>query len=291
MRILVTGPSGFTGGYVTPLLVEHGHRVTALARSEKAAIRAKELGAEPVTGDLDDPESIDQAFRSSGAEALVNLASLGFGHVPTIIAAAEESGLCRAVFVSTTAIFTKLNARSKPPRLAAEEAIKASALDWTIVRPTMIYGAPGDRNMWRLLQLLRRSPVIPLPGGGRGFQQPVHVEDLARAIVAAVESPAAIGNCYDIAGPEPLPFRQVVEQAAAAVGRRPRLVPVLAKPIIAALAALERIGRAGPIKAEQIERLLEDKAFDITPARKDLGYAPRHFADGIESEATLLGSR
>lgn len=291
MRILVTGASGFTGGYVTPLLIEHGHEVKALARSEKAAIRAKELGAVPVTGDLDDPESIDQAFRSSGAEALVNLASLGFSHAPTIIAAAEESGLSRAVFVSTTAIFTKLNARSKPPRLAAEEAIKASALDWTIARPTMIYGAPGDRNMWRLLQLLRRSPVIPLPGGGRGLQQPVHVEDLARAIVAAFESPAAIGNCYDIAGPEPLPFRQVVEQAAAAVGRRPRLVPVPAKPIIAALAALERIGRAGPIKAEQIERLLEDKAFDITPARKDLGYAPRLFADGIESEATLLGSR
>lgn len=288
MRILVTGVSGFTGGFVTPLLVDHGHDVVALARSEQAARRAKELDAEPVDGNLDDAASVDEAFRSSGADALVNLASLGFGHAPTVIAAAEDAGLTRAVFVSTTAIFTKLNARSKSPRVAAEEAIKTSALDWTIVRPTMIYGAPGDRNMWRLLQLLRRSPVIPLPGGGRGLQQPVHVEDLAGAIVAAVESPSAIGNCYDIAGPEPLPFRQVVEQAAEAVGRRPRLVPVPAKPVIAALGALERTGRTGPIKAEQIERLLEDKAFDIAAARRDLGYAPRAFADGIRLEAALL---
>lgn len=290
MRILVTGASGFTGGYVTPLLVQHGHEVIALARSKKAAIGAKELGAEPVIGDLDDPESIDQAFRASGAQTLVNLASLGFGHAPTIVAAAEDAGLTRAVFVSTTAIFTKLNAGSKSPRLAAEEAIKASALDWTIIRPTMIYGAPGDRNMWRLLQLLRRSPVIPLPGGGRGLQQPVHVEDLARAIVTAVESPAATGNCYDVGGPEPLPFRQIVEQAGAAVGHTPRLLPVPAKPIIAALAALERTGRASPIKAEQIERLLEDKAFDIAPAQNDLGYAPRTYAEGIRLEAAFFAA-
>lgn len=290
MRILVTGASGFTGGYVTPLLVEHGHEVMALARSEKAAVRAKEMDAEPVTGDLDDPESIDQAFRASGAQALVNLASLGFGHAPTIVAAAEDAGLSRAVFVSTTAIFTKLNAGSKSPRLAAEEAIKASALDWTIIRPTMIYGAPGDRNMWRLLQLLRRSRIIPVPDGGRGLQQPVHVEDLAQAIVVAVESPAAICNCYDIAGPEPLPFRQIVEQAGAAVGRTPRLLPVPAKLIIAALAALERTGRAGPVKAEQIERLIEDKAFDIVPAQNDLGYAPRGYADGIRLEAASFAA-
>src|SRR5439155_25711459 len=126
--------------------------------------RVRALGAAPVGGDLDDPDSVDAVFAASQAEALVNLASLGFGHAPTIVAAAEEAGLRRAVFVSTTAIFTTLEARSKAVRQAAEDTVTASSLHWTIVRPTMIYGGPDDRNMARLLQLLRRFPVVPLPG-------------------------------------------------------------------------------------------------------------------------------
>ena len=284
----VTGASGFTGGHVVPLLVARGYDVSALCRSDDAARIAESRGARAILGDLDDPASLEAAFASSGAAHLVNIASLGFGHAPTIVAAAEASGLRRAVFVSTTAIFTKLNAPSKAERTAAEATITSSALEWTIVRPTMIYGAPGDRNMWRLLRLVRRSPVVPMPGGGRNLQQPVHVDDLAQAIVAAVERPVAIGRAYDVAGPDALTFRQVVEQAGHAVGRHPRGLPLPARPMIRVLGAFERrTGRHLPIKAEQIERLIEDKAFPIDAARADLGHTPRPFAEGITAEAVL----
>ena len=160
------------------------------------------------------PPSVDAAFVAADTERLVNLASLGFGHAPAIVAAAEEAGLRRAVFVSTTSIFTKLNAASKPVRLAAERCVQASGLDWTIVRPTMIYGGPGDRNMWRLLRFLRRSRLVPLPDGGTTLQQPVHVADLAAAIVSVLDRDVAIGQAYDVAGPLLLSFREVIEQAA-----------------------------------------------------------------------------
>ena len=288
MNVHVTGASGFLGGHVVSHLAARGHIVTALARSEQAAARVTELGATPIAGDLDDPGSLDDAFAASEADALVTVASLGFGHAPAIVSAAEEAGLKRAVFVSTTAVFTTLNASSKSVRLAAEETIRDSALDWTILRPTMIYGTPADRNMARLLRLVRRSPMVPVPATGHGLQQPVHVDDVARAIVAAMESPWAAGKAYDIAGPEPLTLRQVVQEAAAAMGRAPRLVPVPLAPAVAAAAIYERVAPRPRLTAEQLRRLGEDKVFDISVARRDLAYDPRPFSVGIAEEAGLM---
>lgn len=287
-QVLVTGGSGFLGGHVIPLLVARGDTVMALSRTPAAAARVAGLGATPVSGDLDDAASTDHAVAASGATTLVNLASLGFGHAPTVVAAAEDAGVGRAVFISTTAIFTTLDTRSKTARRGAEDVIGSSRLDFTIIRPTMIYGTPADRNMVRLLRLLRRSPVVPVPGGGRRLQQPVHVDDLARAVVAAVDTPAAVTKAYDVAGPEPLTFGRLIEQAGEAMGRRVRLVPVPLGPTVAGLRLYERVAASPRLRAEQFERLAEDKAFDITAARQDLAFEPRSFAEGIGQEAALL---
>jgi uncharacterized protein YbjT (DUF2867 family) len=288
MIVVVTGATGFLGGHVVPLLLDRGHIVKALVRSSSAQQVAVRLGADPLDGNLDDPQSVDHAFGTAGGEALVNLASLGFGHAPTIVAAAEEAGLNRALFVSTTGIFTRLPAPSKVVRVAAEELIKSSGLDWTIVRPTMIYGTPGDRNMSRLLRFLSRSPVVPLPGGGQGLQQPVHVADLAQAVVYGVERAVAIHKCYDVCGPEQLSMAQIVEQAGAALGRRPLVVPIPLGPPIFAARVYEHLSARPRLKAEQLQRLAEDKVFAIDAARDDLGFRPRSFAVGIEQEAALL---
>jgi nucleoside-diphosphate-sugar epimerase len=285
MNVFVTGGSGFLGSYVVPRLVERGDTVHALARSTEAARRVGSLGAVPQPGDLDDAASVDAAFAASDADTLVNLASLGFGHAETIVAAAEEAGMQRALFVSTTAIFTKLPAPSRAVRVAAEDTVRSSGLDWTILRPTMIYGSPEDRNMWRLLRLLRRSPVVPVPGSGRSLQQPVHVDDLAATIVRTLDRPVSSRRCYDVAGPSAITFREVIEQAGAAVGRRPLILPVPLGPAVALAGIVERVTRSPRLRAEQIQRLDEDKAFDISAAVADLGHDPRPFSAGIAAEA------
>jgi len=293
MRLLVTGGSGFLGRRVLPAAIGRGHQVTALARSADAARTVESLGARPITGDLDDPASLDEAFGSarspSTVDALVNLASLGFGHAPDIIAATELAGIRRAVFVSTTAVSTTLPAPSKRVRLSAEAAVRASRTEWTIIRPTMIYGARGDRNISRLLTALRRTPLLPVPGGGHKLVQPVHVDDLAGVVLDAVESTVAIGRTYEVAGPLPLTLAELLRECAWAVGSGTRFVPVPLRPTIALARGYERLARLlarqPRLRAEQIQRLAEDKAFDIGAAARDLGFAPRGFRAGITEQA------
>jgi nucleoside-diphosphate-sugar epimerase len=288
MNVHITGGTGFLGGFVVKRLLERDHRVTVLVRSDLSARVATELGATPVQGNLDNPPSVVAAFSEVVPDVLVNVASLGFGHAPAIIESAESVGIERALFVSTTSIFTELEPASKETRLLAEQLIQTSNLKWTIVRPTMIYGAPGDRNMARLLRFAKRSALIPLPGGGKGLQQPVHVEDLARVIVRATESSEAVMKIYDVAGPEPLSLRDVVVEAAGAVGRTPRFVPVPMWPLQAGMRLIEHTGVRAPVSAEQMSRLAEHKVFDISAARRDLDFRPRSFRDGIRDEAAQL---
>jgi nucleoside-diphosphate-sugar epimerase len=295
MRLLVTGGSGFLGGYVLAEAARRGHSCVALARSAEAVRTVTARGATPLAGDLDDGAALAGIFARAGCDALVSLASLGFGHAPGVVRAAERSGLVRAVFVSTTAVTTTLPARSKAVRLAAEDEIRISDLSWTILRPTMIYGARGDRNLSRLLALLARLsrvPVplmVPVPGGGRQLQQPVHVEDLAGAVLTAVERQETARRRYDVAGAEPLTFAEVLRACAAAVGGRAHLVPVPLAPVIALTRGYERMSRRPRIRVEQWQRLAEDKAFPIDAASRDLDYAPRPFTEGIRAEAVALG--
>jgi uncharacterized protein YbjT (DUF2867 family) len=287
MRLLVTGGSGFLGGYVLDEAIRRGHQVVALARSVKAAGAVTEQGAQPLRGDFDDPRALLGVF--SSARCTSNIASLGFGHAPAIVAAARAAGIDRAVFVSTTAVTTRLPARSKQVRLDAERQIRESGLKWTIVRPTMIYGGPGDRNLSRLLMLLRKVPMVPVPGGGRHLQQPVHVADVASAVLGAVERPESAGTTYDLAGPEPFSFAELLRIAARAAGSRTCFVPVPLSTLVAAARGYEMLATRPWIRAEQLQRLAEDKAFSIDDAVRDLGYAPRPFAEGILAEAMALG--
>ena len=216
-----------------------------------------------------------------GISTVVYCASMGFGHVPRLVRQLEQRRISRALFISTTAVFTTLPSASRTPRLEAEAAVERSSMDWTILRPTMIYGTARDRNISRLLRFLKRIPVFPLCGNA--LWQPIYVDDLADAVVAALDSSDTVKKVYNVAGAQPLRFADLVRTAGRAVERNVTLIRV---PLAAAVLAA---GLTRAVTPEQIRRLAEDKAFSYADAARDFLFAPRSFAEGVACEAEALG--
>lgn len=221
-RVLVVGATGFTGRRVVAALRAAGHDVVAFVRPTSDADVVRALGVPCAEGDFDRPASLRDAL--AGRDALACAASLGFGHAPGIVEAARAAGVRRAVLLGTTAVRTTLPARSKAVRLEAERVVLAGGIGATLLRPTMIYGAPGDRNLERLVRFVRRSPVVPVLGRGTALVQPVHVEDVAAAVAAVLPRDDLAGRAFDVPGPAPLTFEALLRTVAAVMGRR-RLFP------------------------------------------------------------------
>ena len=286
MKILVIGATGFTGSHVVQRLANSGHRIRCLVRTVAKRSRIPD-SCETVDGSLADAAALDRAMM--GIDVLVNIASLGFGHAPVIVDRAQVAGIRRAVFVSTTSIFTQLNAPSKAVRIAAEAAIEASQLDYVIFRPTMIYGTAEDRNICRLIRYLGRCPILPIVGPGSHLQQPVHVGDLAEVISTATLGSAGSRQAFNVSGAAPLSFNAMVDTVSAGLGKRTLKLHLPVRPIVAVLRLVERLRLRFPIKAEQVLRLNENKAFDHSGAAELFRFHPRTFPDGVAEEIRSMG--
>ncbi len=181
----------------------------------------------------------------------------------------------RTVCVSSARRFTRWPDEPARAVIAAEAELASDPAGWVALRATMICGGGRDKNIARLVRLVRRWPVIPLPGGGRRLIQPLFVDDLVEALLAASHAPEVAGRIIDVAGPEPISLREAVRVIARALGRRRVIVPVPLAPARWAACVFRRsaLGR--------VRRLGEDRVLDIAEARQLLGFAPRPFAENI----------
>jgi uncharacterized protein YbjT (DUF2867 family) len=287
--IAITGATGFLGPFVARALsARFPHaRLRAVVRPTSDLSRITTPGVTTAVADLRDPPALEGAF--AGADTLVNLASLGFDWVEPIVLAARKAGVRRAVFIGTTAMLTTLPVASKTVRERGERLVMESGLAWTILRPTMIYGTPGDRNLVRLIRFVDRSPVVPVVAP-QARQQPVHVEDVAEAVAAALAAPVTVGRAYNLSGRDPIRLVALVRDVAAALGRRRLVFPVPLALVVQVVGVWNRLGGA-PVTVEQIRRAAEHKDFDRAEATRDFGFAPRSFQDGIRSAVRLWRER
>lgn len=268
----VIGASGRSGSALARFL---GSRIVPVVR-DAAKWDALGFGVTPMVADLTDPPSLARALR--GATHVVSCAHARFA--AQVVAAAPEQA--RLVLLGSTRKFTRWPDVHGNGVLAGEAALLASGRSGVILHPTMIYGAQGEDNVQRLAVLIRRLPVLPLPGGGRSLVQPIHQSDVTRAILAALGHPWIGPHAMVIAGPEPVSYLDFIRAVGLASGSGlPRTLTVPAGPLIA-LAPLTRFLPGLPtIEAEEIRRLLEDKAFDIGPMRAVLGFTPISLHEGL----------
>lgn len=234
-------------------------------------------GIEVARGNIEAPETLDAALKT--VDVIAHIAHIRYA--PIIIAACERAAVRRVLFFSSTRRYTKYDCLTARQVCEGEAAIERCALDYTILRPSMIYGSRRDNNISRLIRAIQKSPVFPLIGGGKNLVQPVHTRDVVGALQSAIKTPAAIRSAYTIAGPRPILYREMIKTIARALQRRVLLVPVPVWPMLLAAGAYGRLTSRPRVTTEQIRRMREDRAFDISAAQADLDFRPIDFDEGV----------
>ncbi|EMA40668.1 complex I NDUFA9 subunit family protein [Halococcus hamelinensis] len=235
MDVLVTGGGGFIGRYLCDELVERGHEVTALSRDPDPSIFDEDVGT--AVGDVTAYDSIEGAFE--GRDCVVNLVALSPLFQPpgdkshegvhlrgteNAIRATEAHDVPR--FVQQSALGADPNGPTAYIRAKgrAESVVRDSDLDWTIFRPSVVFGDGGE--FVSFTKKVTPPYLAPLPRGGRTRFQPIWVGDLVPMLADAVEDDSHVGETYEIGGPAALTLADVAKLAYRAEGKPVSVVPV-----------------------------------------------------------------
>ena len=293
MQVLVTGASGFVGNVVVSELLAQGHAVRALVRrgSEKKLKERERVEIAP--GDCLDHEALERA--AADCEAVMHLVGIirefpGRGitfeqvHVQAtrnVVDAAKAAGAQRYLHMSA------LGARPEPAdpyhitNFRADEYVINSGLSYTIFRPSVIYG-PEDQSINLFARQIRRLGFFPIVGDGTYQLQPVPVWTVAQAFARALELPTTEKKIYEVGGPEPLTYNDIIDTIAKVLGRH---IKKLHQPVWCMRFAANLCGRFRwfPLTTGQLRMLLEGSTCDPTAFYQDFGLSPEHFQESLAS--------
>jgi NADH dehydrogenase len=298
MKVAVFGGTGFVGSYLVDALVAAGHHPVVLVRegSEHRVNQAEQCTL--ITGDLDTQTAIEAALEGADA-AIYNIGilrefprrgitfdELQYQAPVRVIDAAVAAGVKRFLLMSANGV-KEYGTAYQRTKYRTEQHLMETTLDWTIFRPSVIFGDPRGR-MEFATQLARDVIDSPLPaplffdgllptGAGKFKMSPVHVENVAQAFVNSLDNDTAIGTIYRLGGEESLTWQDILSRIASAKGKRKMMLPVPALGVSAAASLLDRF-EAFPVTHDQITMLMEG---NICPADDlvNLGIEPIAFND------------
>lgn len=288
MKVLVIGGTGFVGGHLIRELRRRGHTVVVFSHHRT---RGPEQGITIVRGDVTDPVSVGAA--AWGCDAVINLVGI-IREIPakgitferlhtlatrTVVTAAQEAGIRRIIQMS--ALGTRPDAVSTYHRTkyTAEEFVRGSSLDWTIFRPSLIFG-PKDSFINMLAGQIRKFPIIPIIGDGSYRLQPIHADDVARCFVQALEMPETVGQIYALCGPDRFSYLQMLTILGRILGLSKVTAIKLPVGLMKAIVPLLEKLPAFPLTSDQLQMLLEESICDCS-WRVTFSFDTVRFEEGI----------
>ena len=297
LKILVTGGTGFVGTHLVNAFLRRGHAVAILERREGAARNRYNRPVEGVAGDVLDAASIARAAR--GRDAVVHLVGIiaekgdqTFDRMHreaagNVVEGMRTAGVRRLLHMSAMGSFDDSPSEYGRTKAVGEKLVRASGLEWTVFRPSVVFG-PGDGFVSLLAGIVRRNPFfIPVIGPGTTRFQPVSVYDVARIFADALEKPETAGRAFEVGGPQTLSLNEIYREIAAAVGkaRKPLVhVPIWWGRFLAG--RFEAAARRGwidapPLTRDQLKSLERDNVADLTETLAVFGGTWRELRPGI----------
>ena len=298
MKVLVTGGTGFVGEEVVKCLVAGGHQPRILARRPErgeALGFGKDSGVQLQQGDITNTESLKRALE--GVDAVIHLVGIISEVGNTTFENVHLSGTRNAVeaargcgikrFVHMSALGTRNDAVSRyhKSKWAAEEIVRSSGLDWTIFRPSLIYGA-RDHFVNLFATIIRWSPIVPVIGRRDARFQPVSIENVANAFVRALDTPRSVGKTLDLCGPERFTLAQMIDEIMRTMGKSRVKVRVPAwiarmQAVVLEFLFPRLMRKAPPLNRDQLIMLEEDNVGDERVARELFALRKTSFREGI----------
>lgn len=284
MRIVITGANSASGQAILRCAPEAGvapNALVAAVRSESAGDKIRPLlgeGSSLVQVSYDDPSSLDRAFR--GASAIIHLAGIlverpgstyeqaNVKPARSVVEAAKRAAVAKLVLISATGADEKSSNGYYRTKGQAEAVVRSSGLGYTILRAPLLLGPETEGTA--ALARNSRGPKAKLIGGGRNFQQPLYVGDLARAAIAATQPSVASNRTLDLVGPVSLPERELVERAARLLGHEVRISSIPKGLLSFMLAIRQRVSGPG-FSADAVEVITANTRLDSQPAASELG--------------------
>lgn len=233
MRFAITGGTGFIGGHLAQRLATDGHEVVVIGRSAGSAGEAFSGSIRTVSTDLSDPSVLIDAFQ--GCDAVAHCAGINreigsqtyqLVHVDgtkNVMVAAAAAGVKRVALMSFLRARPDCGSRYHESKYAAEEIVRASQLDYTIIRAGMVYGQ-GDHMLNHLSHALYTFPVFALVGFEEKPIKPLAIEDLVRILKAALVDGRMTRKTIAVTGPEKLTLSEAIQRVARVTGKRIRLI-------------------------------------------------------------------
>ena len=272
---LVFGASGQIGLPLLDRLGDAGWRVHAVSRQA----RSDTPGRHWLQGDFAHvpvlPRDVDAIFSCGPLDLFARWYATANVVSPRVVAFGSTSATSK--HASDDEHERDVARRLLGAEAAVFEASEQRGAGATMLRPTLVYGAGRDATLTRIAGMARRWGRFVLPRRADGLRQPVHVQDLADAALAANVSPVAQGRSYDLPGGETLAYREMVRRVLACLDPPLPLLELPMPLFRAAVAAAQARGVARELTPAAVARMREDLAFDAAPARRDFGYAPRAF--------------
>jgi len=270
MRIFLAGGTGFVGGHVRCALLEKGYELRVLTHRRLAC---SEPGIEAVEGDVTRPETLAAAMQGCGA--VINLVGiirefpargitfekLHVAATKNLLAAARHAGIRRFIQMSALGARPGAVALYHQTKYRAEEEVRASDLDWTIFRPSVIYG-PKDDFINKLAEFVRNFPFVPVIGDGLYRLQPIDGNDVARCFAMALDMQETVGQSYGICGRDRITYLELLEIIARTLGKRSVRTLNVPVPFMKLAASLLQRFSFFPVTMDQITMLLEESICD-----------------------------